>query len=223
MWLMIAMKRCPSVPRYRIQASTVEETFQRRSQLNRFAWLFLIVAGFGLGACSERSNVATSPKTTGPSVAPTTAPSVAPTPAVPSYRASLEEGIAFAKPGYPEFVARAEGISQTEPFGRWTDGPKAVIVFKDPLPKKFELVVTGAAYGPNVGQPVKVNIGGVTQEIMFNADMNKDAETQRLSINLEQPADRIEFLVPRPTQPANGDVRRLGIALVELKIETPAK
>ena len=184
--------------------------------MNRFAWLFLIAAGFGLGACSERSNVATSPKTTAPSVAPTP-------PAAPSYRASLEEGIAFAKPGYPEFVARAEGISQTEPFGRWTDGPKAVIVFKDPLPKKFELVVTGAAYGPNVGQPVKVNIGSVTQEIMFNADMNKDAETQRLSINLEQPADRIEFLVPRPTQPANGDVRRLGIALVELKIETPAK
>lgn len=188
--------------------------------MNRHAYLFLVIAGFALASCSERSNVATSPKSAVPSAA---APAPAPAPAAPSYRASLEEGISFAKPGYPDFVARTEGISQTEPFGRWTDGPKAVIVFKDPLPKKFELVVKGAAYGPNIDQPVKVAVGGVTQEIVFNSDMNKDAQTRHLSINLDQPADRIEFLIPQPTQPANGDVRKLGIALVELKIEPAAK
>jgi phosphoglycerol transferase len=144
-------------------------------------------------------------------------------PAAPSYQASFSEGIAFAKPGYPEFVARTEGISQAEPFGRWTDGPKVAIVFKDPLPKQFELVVTAAAYGPNIDQPVRITVGGVTQEIVFNSDLNKDPQARRLSFSLEQAADRIDFLIPQPTQPANGDVRKLGIALVELKIEPAAK
>ena len=141
----------------------------------------------------------------------------------PSYRASLEEGITFAKPGYPDFVASTEGISHAEQFGRWTDGPKAVIAFKDPLPKKFELVIKGAAYGPNIDQPVKVSAGPVSQEIVFESDLNKDAQTRRMIFSLEQPVDRIEFQIPKPTQPANGDVRKLGIALIELKIEPGAK
>lgn len=184
--------------------------------MNRHACLFLIVVGLAVASCSERSNVASNPKTENPPTA------VAPA-AVPSYRASLEEGISFAKPGYPEFVAKTQGISQTEPFGRWTDGAKAVIVFKDPLPKKFDLVLQGAAYGPNIDQPVKVTIGTMSQEFSFNSDLNKEAQTRRLSFYMEQPADRIEFLIPQPTQPTNGDVRKLGIALVDMKIEAAAK
>ena len=188
--------------------------------MSRHLYLFLIV-GFALVSC-ERPNVATNPKSATPGAA-STQPAAPTQPDTPSYQASLNEGISFAKPGYPEFVARAEGISQAEPFGRWTDGPKATIVFKDPLPKKFELVVKAAAYGPNIDQTVRVTVGGVTQEIVFDSDLSKDPQTRRLSFSLEQIADRIEFLIPQPTQPANGDVRKLGIALVELKIEPAGK
>jgi phosphoglycerol transferase len=193
---------------------------KERWQLNRHVYLFLIV-GFALASC-ERPNVATNPKSATPE-AGSTQPAATTQPAAPSYQASLNEGISFAKPGYPEFVARAEGISQTEPFGRWTDGPKATIVFKEPLPKKFELVVKGAAYGPNIDQPVRITVVGVMQEIVFNSNLSKDPQTRRFSFSLEQLADRIEFEIPQPTQPANGDVRKLGIALVELKIEPAAK
>jgi hypothetical protein len=185
--------------------------------VNPRIYLLPLVVALVLAACSDRSNVAKTSKSATPSTAS------APPAAATTYRASLEEGIAFAKPGFPEFVARTEGISQTEAFGRWTDGSRAIIAFKDPLPRKFDLVIKGAAYGPNVDQPVKVTIGPVTQEIVFNSDMSKDAQTKRLSVSLDQQADQIEFLIPQPTQPANGDVRKLGIALIELKIEPAAK
>jgi hypothetical protein len=190
-----------------------EMSQDRRLPVKRHAYLLVVVAGLALASCGDRSDVASKAK-----YAP--APAAAP---VPAYQATLAEGIAFAKPGYPEFVAKTEGISIAEPFGRWTDGPKPAIEFKEPLPLKFDLVLQGAAYGPNVDQPVKITIGSVAKDVTFDADMTKGPQIRRLSFNLDKPANRIEFLVPNPTQPSNGDLRKLGIALVDLKIETPAK
>jgi phosphoglycerol transferase len=165
-----------------------------------------------LVACGERTEVA-------PKSAATPAP-VAVTPAQP---ASLADGIVFSKATLPDFVAKTEGIAQAEPFGRWTDGAKAVVEFKEPLPRKFDLVVEAAAFGPNAGQPVKVTIGAVTQDLVFANDMPKGTETKRLAFSLDQPANRIELAIPRPTRPPGNDVRELGIALVSLKIDAAGK
>jgi phosphoglycerol transferase len=169
-------------------------------------------------ACSERGASVASKAPPAPA-ASAPPPAAAPT----AYRATLQDGIDFSKSGYPEFVAKAEGISHTEAFGRWTDGPRTVITFKEPLPRKFDLTIKGAAYGPNINQPVKVTIGSVTQDLSFNSDLNVEPQSKRLTFNLDQPADRIELLIPQPSQPPNGDVRKLGIALVELKIDPAAK
>jgi phosphoglycerol transferase len=182
-------------------------------QLNRPAYLLSIVAGLALVSCGDRGDIASSAKSS--------APPAAPVASVPAYHATLEEGIAFTRPGYPDFVAKVEGISIAEPFGHWTDGPVAAIEFKEPLPKQFDLVLLGAAYGPNIGQPVKVTIGSASQSVVFDADLTNGAQTRRLAFNLDTPAKRIEFLIPHPTQPSNGDVRKLGIAMVDLKIEAP--
>jgi phosphoglycerol transferase len=177
--------------------------------LNRLAYvLALALASIALASCGQRQGPASTSSTEA---------------AAASYHATLDEGIAFTKPGYPDFVAKTEGIGIAEPFGHWTDGPVAAIEFKEPLPKKFDLVLTGAAFGPNVDQPVKVTIGAASQDVTFDGDVGKGAQTRRLPFSLEQPASRIEFHIPHPTQPSNGDVRKLGIALVGLKIEAPAK
>ena len=190
--------------------------------MNRPAHLLVIVivAGLTLASCGERSDVASSSKSAPPAASP--APAAAPaSAAAPPYHATLEEGIAFAKPGYPDFVAKTEGISILEPFGHWTDGPIAAIEFKEPLPKKFDLVLQGAAFGPNIDQPIKITIGSASKDVTFDADLNKGPQTRRLAFSLDAPANRIEFLIPHPTQPSNGDLRGLGIALVALKIEAP--
>ena len=178
--------------------------------------LIAALACAALAACGERSDVATK---TAPAV-PAGATSSAPSPAAP---ATLADGIVFSKAALPDFVARTEGIAQAEAFGRWTDGAKAVIEFKQPLPAKFDLVVEGAAYGPNVGQPVEVTIGSATQALVFTAEMGKASETKRLAFSSEQPANRIELKIPRPTRPQNGDLRELGIALITLKIESATR
>ena len=168
---------------------------------------WVVAAVLTVAACGDRADVASGPKPAAPAAAPASA-------------AELAEGITFAKARYPDFVAKTTGVSQPEPFGRWTDGPKAEIEFKAPLPKKFELLVQGAAFGPNIGAPIRVTIGTVTQEISFPADLTQEPQTRRVPFNLGEPASRIAFAIPQPTRPTNGDLRALGIALVSLKIET---
>ena len=81
----------------------------------------------------------------------------------------------------------------------------------------------GAAYGPNIGRPVRVTIGSAARDVTFDSDLTNGPQTRRLAFNLDQPANKIEFLIPLPTQPSNGDLRKLGIALVDLKIAAPEK
>jgi hypothetical protein len=137
----------------------------------------------------------------------------------PRYEATLVEGIDFKKPGYPNFVAKVEGMSGYEPWGRWSQANLVTIKFKQPLPSKFVLVIVGGAYGPNIGKPIKVKAGTVMKEIVFTSDPFKQPNTHRIDFQLDAPVDTIEFSVPQPTQPPSGDLRKLGIGLTALKIE----
>ncbi len=179
--------------------------------MQRHALLLVVAAGLCLGACGERTEVAPAAKVTAPAAAP-----AAPT------AAALAEGITFANAALPDFVAKTQGISQPEPFGRWTEGPVAAIDFGGPLPTEFDLVIRGAAHGPNVNQPVKVTIGTVTKEFSFPSDMSTDPQVRRLTFKLPQAANRIEFAIPKPARPAGNDIRELGLALVSLKLEPVA-
>ena len=186
--------------------------------MTRNALLYLVVAVLALAACGDRKETAATKTAVAPAPAVPAAPATA-----TSYAATLAEGITFSKPGYPEFISKVAGISNEEAFGRWTDGPKAVLEFKEPLPRKFDLIIQGAAYGPNVGQPIQVTTGSVSREISFDGDLTIGPQIKRVTFDLPQAANSIEFLIPHPTQPSNGDVRKLGIALVDLKIEAAAR
>ena len=137
----------------------------------------------------------------------------------------MAEGIDFAKPGYPTFVADVQGVSIREDWGRWTDGkaaPVAKFRFKQPLPKNFTLVIKANAFGPNLGKEVKVRVGSV-EKTFVHKDGAK-ADTYRLAFELPGVADSIEIAAPQPTSPqdlnpASPDQRKLGIGLIRMQFE----
>jgi phosphoglycerol transferase len=142
-----------------------------------------------------------------------------PAPAVQAHDATLRDGIDFTKPDYPPFVAETQGISGHEPWGRWTEGEKAVIKFRDNLPRSFVLeLLVGTAFGPNADAPVRVRVG--TKELLFL--LTKKNETVRLDFSTDGNVNTIEILITKPASPkslnVNNDERRLGIGLVRLRL-----
>jgi phosphoglycerol transferase len=136
-----------------------------------------------------------------------------------TYSATLAEGIDFTRPDYPAFIAETQGISIHESWGRWTDGDRAVIRFRDNLPRTFvlELLVEGA-FGPNAGAPIKVRVG--TKVMIFLIMQHK--ETFRFDFATDQDVNTVEILIPYPATPKslkiNNDERLLGIGLIRLRI-----
>ena len=134
---------------------------------------------------------------------------------------TLAEGIDFKKDGYPTFITNVTGMSVYEPWGgRWTDGEKATFVFKKPLPKHFKLVIKAQSFGPNGLEPLKIKIGSAQKEITIAGN----PEIYALSFECKKSVNTIEFIVPKPSSPAelkipgNNDIRKLGIAFHYLKI-----
>jgi phosphoglycerol transferase len=111
-------------------------------------------------------------------------------------------------------------VSAHEVWGRWTDGPLAVLTFVEPLPARFTLVVTAAAYGPNVGRPAAFTAGTVTRTAVFGIALGHGPpEIRRLRFDTGGRTRRIEIRPYQPARPDNGDQRLLGLALVRLQIE----
>lgn len=145
------------------------------------------------------------------------------TPTVPSYHASLEEGIDFRKPGYPDFIAEVTGVSQPEEWGRWTDGNTATFKFKDPLPKKFTLLIEAGAYESNLGKPIKFTVGSVTKECIFKgASYGESRRVATLHFSSPEPGNTLVITIPAPKK-APTDDRMLGISLISMKIDTSGK
>lgn len=148
-------------------------------------------------------------------------PAVPQTPAV-RYDSTLSEGVKFWLPGLPSMVLEFAGIGAQESWGRWTVGPTALIRFDRPLPPDFTLMVTAAAYGPNIGRPVRFSIGGVDKSAVFLVELGKaPPEEKQLRFTSTAPTDTIEIRVPHPQVPGNGDRRALGIALIRLRVQAP--
>ena len=175
----------------------------------------LAIAGGMLVGCSNDpqrppSNLATEAPQA-PATTTTTATSR------PGYT-DLADGITFSREGYPEFVAGATGISVPETFGRWTDGPRATIEFRRPLPAKFTLTVTAAQRGD---KPISVIVGQTKTDMRFGKIW--DFKTVSVPIVTDGTAKVISFDIPDPMSPKDlgeaDDGRRLGIALVSLKVE----
>jgi len=126
--------------------------------------------------------------------------------------------VALATPPDPAIIARVEGLSKLEPWGRWSEGKRVMFHYAQPLPQRIGLVLSARAYDVNASLPFKVTVGGQTrefkvgwhqQEIGLHFDTGGDART-------------VEIEVPQPVSPAErgnpGDTRKLGIGIGEIVI-----
>lgn len=126
--------------------------------------------------------------------------------------------IDFGRPelGGLDYVA---GLSTAEPWGRWTQGERAVLEFASPVARPLRLSLRiRDAFGPNVGKPLVVTVDGGEHRHLLRAG------AQVLTIDLRRsstrPLSRIELAIPAPTAPGAGaDDRLLGIALARLEVD----
>ena len=172
-----------------------------------------VLAGLALGlALSGAQSLAESPS-------PATTAKPAAQTAATKPAATQAKDIDFTQPAYPDFIAEATGMSVPEPWGRWSEGDKATFRFKEPLPKKFTLILTAQAFGPNAGVPIKVKAGNKEQTL---APLAPQPQTQKLTFTLSARPNSLEFQIPQPISPqelkVNEDTRKLGIGFIKLQI-----
>jgi phosphoglycerol transferase len=139
------------------------------------------------------------------------------------YDATYADGIDFTRQELPIFIKDIQGLSGSEPWGRWSDAnlsPSVLFDFREPLPMRFNMVFSAQPFGPNTDQDLVVKMG--TQIHHFK--MQRGQIEYQKTIDLEgQQVTRIEFLPPMPASPQelnmSSDNRKLGIGLIHLRFE----
>lgn len=129
-----------------------------------------------------------------------------------AYGASLFDGISFSTREFPEVIDFVDGVSASEPWGRWSIGEKIVIVLKHKLEGKFRFYLHAVGYLDNAGVPVPVRIGNQTRTAQLGSDVESSTPIA-LHFDLKRPANVIEITVPHPVRPPT-DSRTLGIGMV---------
>lgn len=110
------------------------------------------------------------------------------------------------------------GLSGQEAWGRWSDAKEVRFEFSRPLPQNFDLCLTAAAFGSNIGKDFIINIG--SQQVLFQLVADPVKQCFRFSNNLNNSSFNI--IVPEPVSPKelgmNDDPRKIGIGFYDLKI-----
>ena len=133
------------------------------------------------------------------------------------FGASLSDGIDFTRPEFPSFVESVQGMSVTEPWGRWSTGKKVVIELKHTLHGPLRLLLRAVGYGRNAGGRVTVRIGGELKTLRLPRRLRDDAELS-VEFDIRVASNVIEFTVPHPTFPPNDD-RAVGIGFYGIRCQ----
>ena len=131
------------------------------------------------------------------------------------YDATLSEGIDFTRQNFPDFIKDVKGLSDYEPWGRWSKSKNVVFEFATPLPKNFNLKLKANVFDKNIGKELKILIGN--EEFKITLDANNIDHS--VAIKLNEESNKIIFVIPNPQQPKNGDRRKIGLGFVSLKVE----
>lgn len=132
------------------------------------------------------------------------------------------DSFVFNVAGAPEEVKQFSGISRPELWGRWSNaqlGDEVKIEYKEPLPEKFDLVITAKAFGPNANQPIPVRVGK-SEQVLTLAN-----EVTTTTLHFDNPArsNTLTITPPEPQSTNEGNIvghapRQLGIGMVDIKI-----
>lgn len=136
------------------------------------------------------------------------------------------DSFVFNVAGAPEEVKQFSGISRPESWGRWSNaqlGETVKIEYRQPLPEKFDLVITAKAFGPNAGQPIPVRVGGQEQPLTLGHDVT----TTTLHFDNPSRSHVLEIIPPAPQATNEGNIlghapRQLGVGMVEIKVVNTA-
>lgn len=117
-----------------------------------------------------------------------------------------------------KLLARAEGMSHAEAFGRWTDGDKVRFHFVAALPRKLNVYLTARAFGPNAGKDFVMRVG--QQEKRFRLPYTP--VELKLRFDTDGAQRTIEVDVPHAVSPEElgspGDPRKLGMGVHSMEI-----
>lgn len=122
-------------------------------------------------------------------------------------------------PGPGQLVVGADGLSNVEGWGRWSEGKRVELRFVRALPARLTVVLTAGAFGANIGAPFVLRAGDAAVEFRLPwearevvLDLDTDGRQHSLVIEVPQPQ--------RPSELGNStDTRLLGISLTRLRIE----
>ncbi|MNZ81763.1 phosphoglycerol transferase I [compost metagenome] len=132
------------------------------------------------------------------------------------------DSFVFNVAGAPEEVKQFSGISRPESWGRWSNaqlGEEVKIEYAEPLPEKFDLVITAKAFGPNVNKPIPVRIGDTEQMLT----LGNEVTTTTLHFDNPSRSRTVVIVPPEPQSTNEGNIlghspRKLGIGMVEMKV-----
>ncbi|MFZ5483241.1 MAG: DUF7024 domain-containing protein [Pseudomonadota bacterium] len=134
-------------------------------------------------------------------------------------RLATSDVVDFRQAVWPGVVAKVTGLSNVEHWGTWSTGASVTLDFVRSLPKRFVLRMKARAFGPNVGKSFVLRVGGEAKYFYLRTS------TEDVTLEFENPEqlNSLSIEVPLPTSPKdiglNGDTRKLGIGLNEMRIE----
>jgi hypothetical protein len=129
----------------------------------------------------------------------------------PLARASL------ARPIGQGLIAGAEGLSQAEQWGRWSDTKRVVLHLNQPLPEHARIVLKAQAYGVNAELPFTMHVGG--QSAPFR--LGWLPQEVGLAFDTDGTQRDVVIDVPQPDKPSShgaADTRALGIGICDIEI-----
>jgi phosphoglycerol transferase len=128
----------------------------------------------------------------------------------------------FSSSTWPE-VESVKGLSEAEPFGRWSNGKTVTILFRKDIPADMSLSMTAFAFGPNVGRAFEIQVGDQVKQLKLGKDI---APVTLDYQNIPEHTRSVIITVPQPVSPKdlgmNTDSRELGIGLGTLSIKPAA-
>lgn len=139
------------------------------------------------------------------------------------HSANFSDGIDFTRHTWPEFLRDVQGLSNLEPWGRWSDrnlSQSVIFKFTTSIPKEFTMILSAHPFSRNGEQPITIRIG----DKVHHATLQEGNPEIRLPVILDSDnIDTIEFIPDNPTSPfelkISNDKRKLAIGFVRLQFE----
>lgn len=146
-----------------------------------------------------------------------------------NYESSESESSRFMQPllfgnlQLANYVEKVSGLSNPEPWGRWSDAnlsPSVLVKFKQPLPNEFKLVVDAKSFVADPDQHLRIEIGSN----VFKPKITPQFTNIVIPINLKgEIVDKIILTPQKTISPTSlglgSDNRELGVGLASMQIE----